>query len=414
MKTFRNIKWLLLILSLSMHIIAFLHFNSGGGTYNLPVEWTVDFNLLISLSAVFMLVIYIFNKKRNVVLLFFIFRIILFLILGIPFGSLLDLEYILLFSLLIDINLFVKYPVNLIGSVTILTLSMFLQMPMSIYNITRAAPNLISMLTYGILGSAVAAILIVLRKLLDDLTRYNTQIEGMNGLVTRLIGVNKGYLEYASKIKNESTKNERSRIIQELHDIVGKSFTNIFAMMDASLKHPPSNIQEHEEIYTWAKEQAQQGLDETRVVLYRMREMKESDTSGMKAILSLVRTFQQATRAEVNISWGNLPTYINPEIDLLIYHVIQESLVNAFRHGNATHIVILFWMTNENLLLTIKDNGIGSNSKKKGIGQESMERRIAEIDGLITFKQTKEGYVVQTSIPRERIMKNEEIENSYS
>jgi signal transduction histidine kinase len=397
-----------------MHIIAYLHFNGNDRSFNLPLQWTVDFNLLLSLSAVFTLIIYAFHKNRTVLLLFFIFRIILFLIIGIPFGSLLDIEYILLFSFLIDMNLFAKYPLNLISSVVVLILSLFLQIPMSIYNIQREAPNLISMLTYGILGGAAATILIILRKLLDDLIRCNTQIEGMNGLVTRLIGANKGYLEYASKIKNESTKNERSRIIQELHDIIGKSFTNIFAMMDASLKHPPKGTQEHEEIFTWAREQAQLGLDETRVVLYRMREMKETDTSGIKAILTLVKTFQQATRAEVNISWGNLPTYIHPETDLLIYNIVQEALVNAYRHGHATQVSILFWMTSRELLLTIKDNGMGSNSKKKGIGQDTMEKRIIEIKGSITFKQTKEGYMVQARIPQERIVKNEKTENSYS
>lgn len=162
------------------------------------------------------------------------------------------------------------------------------------------------------------------------------------------------------------------------------------------------------------KEQAQQGLDETRVVLYRMREMKEPDMIGMKAILNLVKTFQQATRVEVNISWGNLPTNIDPDADLMIYNVIQESLNNAFRHGNATAISILFWMNEEDLLLSIRDNGTGAGVKKKGIGQEGMENRVTEAGGSITFKQAKDGYTVQMRLPRKRIMVDEKTEDSYS
>lgn len=407
MRDFKTLRWVFLVLSLLLHLIAFLQFHDGSGTYNLPAEWTVDFNVLITLSSVFTVVIYVFYRKRSAILLFFIVRIILFFIIGIPFSSLLDVEYMLLFAILIDINLLTGYPSNLIISVIIMIISMFLQLPMSVYNIQRSAPGIISILTYGVFGCAVTIISVILRKLFDDMTSAAVRIDSMNGMVTRLIGVNRGYLEYASKVKNESTKNERTRIIQELHDIVGKSFTNIFAMMDASLKHPPSDKKEHEEIYTWAREQAKQGLEETRVVLYRLREMKEPEMNGIKAILNLVGTFQQATRAEVSISWGNLPAYINPEIDLIIYNVIQESLVNAFRHGNATHIDILFWMDEEHLMITINDNGKGSNSKKKGIGQSGMEKRINEVDGSIVFKQVKEGYKVYMSIPKERIMINE-------
>ena len=52
-----------------------------------------------------------------------------------------------------------------------------------------------------------------------------------------------------------------------------------------------------------AREQAQTGLDETRVVLYRMREIKEPDLKT-KTIVNLINTFQQATRVEVKVSWA--------------------------------------------------------------------------------------------------------------
>jgi len=277
---------------------------------------------------------------------------------------------------------------------------------MSIYYIPRNAPPIISMVSYGLFGIAVTIIMILLRKSLDENSRNNQLIDGMDGMMTRLIGVNKEYLEYASNIKKESTTKERKRIIQELHDIVGKSFTNIFAMMDASLKHPPSDLNEQKEIYTWAREQAQSGLDETRVVLYRMREMKEPDIKT-KTIVNLIKTFQQATRVEVKVSWGNLPSFIHTDINLIIYNVIQESLVNAFRHGKATEINIIFWMNDEKLLLSIEDNGVGGNSNKKGIGQSSMELRVNETGGSIVFRQTKRGYEVLMSIPREKLKNHE-------
>jgi len=406
MKSLKITKSLFLIISLLLHTIAYIQFHYGGEFYDLPPRWTTDFDILFFLSCSFTLIIYIFNKKKNVILLFFILRTITFFIIGIPFGNLLDVEYMLLFSLLVDVIFFTPYPVNLVLSLIILTVSVLLQMPMSIYYIPRSAPSIINMLSYGFFGIIISIIMILLRKTIDENAKDNLIMDGMDGMVTRLIEVNKEYLEYATRIKNESTKNERKRIIQELHDIVGKSFTNIFAMMDASLKYPPSNMDEQKEIFTWAREQAQTGLDETRVVLYRMREMKEPDLKT-KTIVNLIETFQQATRVNVKVSWGNLPTYRNTEIELIIYNIIQESLVNAFRHGKASQINIIFWMNEESLLLSIEDNGKGGDSNKKGIGQSGMEKRVSEVGGTIVFRQTKRGYEVQMSIPREEIKKDE-------
>ena len=252
MKSLKLTRSLFFSISLILQAIAFIQFHYGGISYDLPGEWTRDFNVLIFLSCLFTIAIYTLYMKRKAVLLFFILRSVVFFVIGVPFGNLLDVEYMLLFSLLVDVIFFSRFPANMILSLIILLISISLQLPMSIYYIPRNAPPIISMVSYGLFGMVIIVIMITLRNSIDEKVKDDQLINGMDGMVSRLIDVNKEYLEYATRIKNESTKNERKRIIQELHDIVGKSFMNIFAMMDASLKYPPSKLDEQKEIYTWA------------------------------------------------------------------------------------------------------------------------------------------------------------------
>ncbi len=404
--------WILPLMSFLLHVLALLHFFKGSAGFNLPEEWTLDFIILLSLSCITMIGMYLleFPQLR---LFFTVLRSIVFLLIGIPFGNFLDIEYILLFSIVMDYSFVFRSPVGGIISASILIVSMALQFPMKIYFVSKPGLDFISLLSYFLVGSVFAVICTFLRVLLDMVATSENQIAGLNEIVSQLIGVNRGYLKYASKVEKETIENERNRIVQELHDIVGKAFTNIHAMMDASLKHPPDDSNEDALLHTWVKEQAQTGLSETRSVLYRLREIKEAELTGMKALLQLINTFKEATKVKVRVTWGNFPWNILVRADTVIQQVIQESLVNAFRHGKATDIDIQFWIDPNDLIINILDNGIGGNSAKKGIGQSSMEKRVADIGGSIKFFSNSEGYRVYLTIPRERVISNEETEDTY-
>ena len=390
---------LVAVLSALLHALALLVFATRRPGYGLPPDWSRDYYLLLGISFFLSATIHLSRSLRARVAAGTV-KIVVFMIVGIPFGGFLDIRYMLLFSLLLDLNFRFPAGAAIVLSAVVLAGSVVFLLPMSVFSMPMPAPAPIDWATFFFIGASLAALLAHLRRVSDRNEESGARIGALNEIIAKLMSTSRDYLEYAARVERESTENERNRITQDLHDVVGQSFTNIYAMMDASLKHPPSGTQETVELHSWAKEQAQKGLNETRAILYQLRSIREKEPSGIPAIKNLVDTFSYATKVTVRVEWGNLPWEVGKEMDGVLYRLVQESLVNAFRHGNASEIQIHFWVGEDTLSVDIQDNGRGSTAAKKGIGQESMENRVKGAGGSVTFAAGGQGYTVHATFPR--------------
>jgi signal transduction histidine kinase len=87
---------------------------------------------------------------------------------------------------------------------------------------------------------------------------------------------------------------------------------------------------------------------------------------------------------------------------LTVFRIIQESLNNVLRHAKATEVRISILKLNNQLLLTIRDNGIGFGAgvTKKGAGLKNIQNRIYLINGSLNVKSHPgEGCTIQLQFP---------------
>jgi signal transduction histidine kinase len=77
---------------------------------------------------------------------------------------------------------------------------------------------------------------------------------------------------------------------------------------------------------------------------------------------------------------------------------VQESITNAIRHGQATHIDLHIVMEERTLNVTISDDGLGCLYFQKGFGTTHMQERIEKLNGQITFDGHK-GFTVKAELP---------------
>ncbi|MBE3119666.1 MAG: hypothetical protein IMZ50_13050, partial [Candidatus Atribacteria bacterium] len=385
--------------SILLLVLAFLRFDVVGAAYNLPAEWGLQYRIMLAMSLALVVIVH-FVPSRRIRVAACVLRILLFLLIGYPFGRFMDTRYIAFFSVAIDLSFSLAWPVNAALSIALLLSSAVFAVPLSIFSAIQPPPHWIDLLAYFLLGSIFLSLLILIQRVMQLRIESNELITDLNEVIPRLMRANRDYLEYAARTAKESTAKERNRITMELHDVVGQAFTNIFAMMDASLKHPLVDPHEIHELHFWVREQAQKGLNDTRVALYKLRAIKERELSCIHSLSNLVNTFRLATKVTVQIEWGNLPWEIDPTLDSVLYQVVQESLINSFRHGHASKIFIHFWVDERAVLADIQDNGIGSTGGKKGIGQTTMEERAALIGGTVTVTSSEHGYSVHAEFPR--------------
>jgi signal transduction histidine kinase len=202
------------------------------------------------------------------------------------------------------------------------------------------------------------------------------------------------------RTQEESRVSERQRVATEIHDTVGYTLTNLIMMMEAAtdlvLHDDP---QEFETLMQAAREQATTGLEETRRSLRQLRDYNEPPTRGLPAIAKLVEAYRRTGLVVVQVHYGNVPLSLGDAVDAALYHLVQEGLTNALRHGKATHITILLWISDGRLAVTIRDNGGGTDNIVEGIGFAGMRERVRPFGGTFVARNVMGGFEVKAVIP---------------
>ncbi|MGB9685296.1 MAG: sensor histidine kinase [Rectinema subterraneum] len=216
-------------------------------------------------------------------------------------------------------------------------------------------------------------------------------VHHLDTTINQLSKINQDLQQYARTIDEEAISRERNRISREIHDISGYRFTNVIALMDAAISMGGRDPERLQELYLAARNQARDGLLETRRALRALRADELHIKHGISAIYKICSVFEQVTGIKITIESGNIPNSFGPDIDMAVYRLVQEALTNAMRHGRATAVSIYFWIHDEMLEIVVQDNGIGAQQVVKGIGLSGMEERLASFGGTLETGSVPEG-----------------------
>ena len=121
----------------------------------------------------------------------------------------------------------------------------------------------------------------------------------------------------------------------------------------------------------------------------------------MKAIDRLSTVYQYATGVSIDFAFSEVDWAFGDETDAALYHVVQESLVNSFRHGKATRVRVFLNRDKGDIVMAIKDNGTGAARYDEGIGLAGMRERVAGLGGCLETNSGRGGFEVVVKIPAE-------------
>jgi len=210
--------------------------------------------------------------------------------------------------------------------------------------------------------------------------------------------------QYALKIENQATLEERNRIAREIHDSLGHSLTALNLQLETALKLSKYDIPRAMTFLATAKELGSKALQDVRQSVSTMRFHPLQGQTLEQAIHVLAADFQRTT--------GILPScqisMISPlsiEISTPIYRIIQESLTNISKYAQATEVTIELTTNLETLRLIIQDNGRGFDLQQNttGFGLQSMRDRILALGGEFYINSNHNaGCQIIVSIPLPR------------
>ncbi|MBZ8182152.1 sensor histidine kinase [Oscillatoria salina] len=213
--------------------------------------------------------------------------------------------------------------------------------------------------------------------------------------------------DYALRIEDLATLEERNRIAREIHDSLGHFLTGLNIQLETALKLQKTKPEQAQIFLQEAKNMGSNALQAVRQSVATLRSDPWLELSLADAIASLTDHFTRTTNiipdCEIFVS-QSLPI----DVKTAIYRIIQEGLTNICKYAQATSVKIKLQATQSSLSLTLEDNGRGFRPEENltGFGLQGMRERAMAFGGnLYIESQPGAGCKITVKIPLTKMPK---------
>jgi signal transduction histidine kinase len=232
------------------------------------------------------------------------------------------------------------------------------------------------------------------------LQRYINKLEENVASLTRANILSQ---DYAKDIELESRVRERDRLTRDIHDAIGYTLTNTVMMVEAikvMVRTEPERVPDH---IKRIRAHVEEGLAHIRKTLREFRAREHEEQSVYLAVTKLVKVFTISTGLRVRYELGNADIRDLDRFPEAVYHFIQEGLINAFRHGHASRVIIMLWDYGDCLRILLDDDGVGCpGDVTPGIGIAGMQERAALAGGRVSIDPTATGFRISMYLTKGR------------
>jgi signal transduction histidine kinase len=193
--------------------------------------------------------------------------------------------------------------------------------------------------------------------------------------------------QYALRVEELATAQERNRIARDIHDSLGHSLTVFNIHIGAALRLLHTDPPEAEALLLEVKVLGSQALQEVRQSVTLLRADPLQGRSLDEAIASLVTEFHRTTGVAPTFTY-DIPQPLCAELNLTLYRLVQESLTNIYKHAAATQVSIDIEQIDTKIQAIVKDNGKGFDlhSNPSGFGLQGMRERTFALGGVLNIQ----------------------------
>ncbi|WP_125153527.1 sensor histidine kinase [Clostridium rectalis] len=229
-------------------------------------------------------------------------------------------------------------------------------------------------------------------KYIKEQKKYKRLYDSERRITYELEGTKNRLINSYIKIEHLTEVRERNRIAREIHDKVGHNIAGIYMQLQAASKLKNINQEKSYELLDKSIEELSKALSLLKETVYNIKSL---ETTGINYINKIIENFNYC---KVNFNYRGDFNNIPSNIMEIIATNIKESLTNASKYSNAEKIYINLERNEKYIRLYIKDNGVGCNEIKEGLGISGMKERIKNIGGSISI-DSKEGFLIVCIIP---------------
>ncbi|GHO43197.1 sensor histidine kinase [Ktedonospora formicarum] len=206
---------------------------------------------------------------------------------------------------------------------------------------------------------------------------------------------------------------ERNRIAREIHDGVAQLIYILKISTETCVAYTQRLIEASEEDAEMLRPLedrlkklillSKQALWETRSYMFSLKPLNQEHLTLHQMLESQLREFQTISELSTNLHMEGIEINIDGDgerarhlerVHATIFRIVQESLTNAYKHAEATHIDVTLRRQEQSITVEICDNGkglpepdprLGASDQRlySGHGLQGMKDRLAELEGTL-------------------------------
>ena len=201
----------------------------------------------------------------------------------------------------------------------------------------------------------------------------------------------------------ESCGREQRRIAYDLHDGVGQQLVGIALSAKLLEEHLRAERSAEADRASLIAELANGAARQVRLTA---RTLEGADGVGdlKTALRSLAANMSENCGVKVTVKADSSSLPISPPVAAQLYRVAQEAMRNAIEHGAAREVLIQLTFGDQDLMLTVQDDGKGfdANINGQGMGLRIMRYRAQCIGGSCEVHAgPSQGTIVHCRVPLE-------------
>lgn len=189
-----------------------------------------------------------------------------------------------------------------------------------------------------------------------------------------------------------SQEGERRRISKDLHDGIGQQLLVIKNKLLATGDEDTKKMVDHT-------------IEEVRAISRDLHPFQLQELGITKAIEYTINLIDENTTLFISAEIDNIDNIFSKEDEINIYRIIQESLSNILKHAQAEAGKVSVKKFSNNIMISIRDNGIGFDFNEKyqdvkSLGLKTLLERTKFLKGQMKVSSKKEtGTVIEFQFP---------------
>jgi two-component system NarL family sensor kinase len=202
---------------------------------------------------------------------------------------------------------------------------------------------------------------------------------------------------------------ERGRLSRELHDGVGQALTALKMQIELLARTAGREGAPHAEPLGELVAVADAALQEVRQISHLLRPQMLDDLGLLPTLRWLARSWGQRANLEVRVQYEGDEERLPPDLETLVYRLVQEALTNAAKHAGAPLVEVDLRRDLAMVTVEVRDQGRGFDlagegaGDTRGFGLRGLRDRVQLFGGqLVVHSAPGRGTVVRAEVPMPR------------